>query len=56
MTDSTKQETVQKAILVQALAEALYYAKQQYYGGKETLTDEGYDKLEQELRRLCPKH
>lgn len=42
--------------LVRALAETLLYAKKNYYNGFITVSDESYDKLEDELKKLCPKH
>lgn len=45
-----------KILLVQSLAEAVYWAKRCYYDGHETINDEVYDKLEYELKRLCPNH
>lgn len=50
-----------KILLVRSLAETLYWAKKCYYDGHYarlgfSISDESYDKLEQQMKLLCPEH
>lgn len=45
-----------KVWLIAGLADGIYWAKKNYYHGMPTLTDEVYDAMERELKKLLPSH
>lgn len=45
-----------KVFLIRSMAETLLYAKKNYYSGYCTISDVTYDHLEDEMKKICPKH
>lgn len=45
-----------KIWLIAGLAEGIYWAKKNYYHGMPTITDEVFDAMEGELKKLLPTH
>lgn len=53
---TTRQTADDVSVRVADLAEAILRHKKLYYAGKPEISDQAFDKLEDELRRLAPEH
>jgi NAD-dependent DNA ligase len=49
-------KTISTAFVVLDLAKLITSCKHAYYTGAKSIEDEGYDRLEEWLERLCPQH